>query len=672
MIEQDKYLLVIVGCLFVGSLLTVPLIGYLARSVMQQRKVTASRLAAVEASQARLHNELEAKEATDSEREHENPLDGIPLMVGGLRRALRSMDLELTRYVTLEEAAGVVRALIASGAFIEALPWLRDHKRILGLLSLNELRSLYKFCRRTGYLTASVDVIQQIAADYQKESDVHAALMARSELSLYQGFQATIDSKIPAQWEADNQTILHLVGKVLPHTQSGYTLRTHYTARAQKELRLNPVVVRHAGGDDSAHHLTEMYEHDGITYYALGGPIRGSIPWDEWLQMNSERLFEIASLLKPSAIHVHSDFINFSIAKPVATTFGIPIINEVRGFWEETWLSRVAIRENWGDLEAIERDYGLPDMYTMRRECEARARNESDVVITLATVMRSHIEQTAEKLGINSAPIEVVPNAVEAATFIGSKESRRFKLATADSSQKESITVGYLGSLVDYEGVDLLIKAWFLIEAACNASLQQEHLGTTVQQAGLLQSAVEEADLRVELPRDLRAYEELLLAVGAIKGVSLRLRIIGGGPEYSALASMRERLGVSSIELSGRVPHDEIPAIYGDLDLVVIPRKRTSVTELVTPLKPFEAMAAGVPCLVSNLEPLREVFGASRGGSTFAPGDVVDLAIRIAQKVSSPEALVVEGLESSNWVTEHRSWANNARKYNEIYAKSQR
>lgn len=646
-----------------------PILFKAAKSLLLQRKVTASRLSSLERKYGLL-NEVTRSPVTNIDEERSKPVGGgaadVGLLLSGFYKATHESGIDLTEYFGPREASMVVQNLIRSGLLLETLPWLRTSDELLDFLSLNELRALNKYFRRTGYMDISTSLIRHIADTYGKSSDKLAAEVAASELRLYRG-EISIDIRPAASdWSPNRNTAVHLGGKVLPHTQTGYTLRTHYTARAQNEIGLNPIVVRHVGGDESPHPRTETYELDGITYYTLGGSKRGTVPWDEWLRSNVDRFAEVVQLARPAVIHVHSDFINYLIAKPVAKAFGIPLVNEVRGFWEETWLSRTANAEQWRDLRKIENLYGLPDMYALRRRQEALARHGADIVVTLADVMQRHIEATASELELPSAPIVVVPNAVDSNEFsLPPREDEPNQNGYAGESSA-SLTVGYIGSIVDYEGVDVLVKAWYVLQTALRLLCNFEEFGEVT--ADKLRGVLLEADLRAELSPDDSVLERVIAHAEKLLGVDARLLIVGGGPDFASIKSMAERIQPGSLEMIGRVPHESVKNYYRDIDLIILPRKRSSVTELVTPLKPFEAMAAGVPCRASDLEPLREVFDGSGTGNTFPAEDVVALAAEIASSLASPDQLKDESERCAEWVRLERSWSKNAFSYSDIYS----
>jgi glycosyltransferase involved in cell wall biosynthesis len=136
--------------------------------------------------------------------------------------------------------------------------------------------------------------------------------------------------------------------------------------------------------------------------------------------------------------------------------------------------------------------------------------------------------------------------------------------------------------------------------------------------------------LRLGYVGSLRRIEGLALAVEAVARMDepVELWIVGEGEERPRLAERALALGVSDrVRLLGPVPHAEVEGQYARLDVLVFPRERSPVTEMVTPLKPLEAMALGRPVLASDVGGLRELIADER--CLFRAGDVDALVERI-------------------------------------------
>jgi glycosyltransferase involved in cell wall biosynthesis len=282
---------------------------------------------------------------------------------------------------------------------------------------------------------------------------------------------------------------------------------------------------------------------------------------------------------------------------------GIPVVYEARGFWEETWASHP-----WhGFDEAIATDH-----YRMTREIETHVMRESDAVVTLSETMKAAIVER----GVAAERIVVVPNAVDVETF--SPRPRDDALAARLGLEPGVPVVGYVSSLNAYEGIR------YLLEAAAR----------------------------------LRS-----------RGRSLRVLIVGDGQDRPALETRARELGLDdgTLLMPGRVAHDEVLGYYSLIDVFVVPRTADRVSQLVTPLKPFEAMALERAVVVSDLPALREIVQPGETGLTFRAEDADDLATVVEGLLDDPSLRERLGRQAREWVLANRTWAANGRRYRDLF-----
>jgi glycosyltransferase involved in cell wall biosynthesis len=168
----------------------------------------------------------------------------------------------------------------------------------------------------------------------------------------------------------------------------------------------------------------------------------------------------------------------------------------------------------------------------------------------------------------------------------------------------------------------------------------------------------------------LHAYEGLDLLLAAVARLAprypeLRVLIVGDGPARPALEEQSRRLGLEdSVRFAGRVPHEEVARYYREIDLFVLPRRRTHLTDTVTPLKPLEIMAYGKPLLASDCGGHRELIADGVNGRLFPAGDVEALASRIEEFLHAPGDL---GTQARRWVERHRTWDTQCRPVVDLY-----
>jgi len=97
------------------------------------------------------------------------------------------------------------------------------------------------------------------------------------------------------------------------------------------------------------------------------------------------------------------------------------------------------------------------------------------------------------------------------------------------------------------------------------------------------------------------------------------------------------------------------------------PRTPDRVCQLVTPLKPVEAMASGLPVVVSAVNALSEIVSDKETGLTFPPLDAGALADQLQQVLDRQELRTRLGARAREWVARDRTWAHNAARYREAY-----
>ncbi|MEX1178964.1 MAG: glycosyltransferase family 4 protein [Nitriliruptor sp.] len=403
--------------------------------------------------------------------------------------------------------------------------------------------------------------------------------------------------------------VVHLINNSLPLTQAGYTVRAHRVAAAQREVGLDPVMVTKLGYPWKQGHVgvTERVEVDGVTYRHVPDPggerVFGTA---ERVERSVARLGPVVADLRPAALHPTTPFDNAQVALSLGQQLEIPVVYEVRGFLEETWRSRQP-----GDAG---RDR---DQYRLTRATEGACATRADHVVTLGRAMADDLAAR----GVDPDRITVVPNAVDVDEF--TPGGREGDLARGAAVRRElevpegRALLGYISSLVSYEGVEVL----------------------------------------------LRATRELL-----DRGLDVGVLIVGDGAARPGWEREAEVLGLGDrCRFTGRVPHARIQAYYEAIDVFVVPRRDDRVCRLVTPLKPVEAMALEGCVVVSDLPALAEMVEEGVTGRTFTPEDPVALADVVAPLAGDPQARAALGAAAREHVAAERTWAANARRYADVY-----
>lgn len=581
-------------------LLFVAAAGLFAVGVRRVRE-TAWRIAVV------LPRERSARRAREG-REAERTRQRNARIEARARAALAAAGRPASAGAVDDEPRRRVASLIAEEAILDAWDAACEDD-VRGRLSRGELVAIVRGLKKRGYLVKAEEGAQVLRARFGHAADRTLHDHLKGEIAVLGGrVEVEVDARDASRPPVPGR-ILHVVGASLPDQQSGYTLRTHYTAQAQIEAGLEPHVVTQMGFGDAEEYST--VEIDGVSYHRCPGAKRGTGALDSWFEQNVRRVSAVARKVRPSVLHAASDLINARTALIVGRAYGIPVVYESRGFWEETWLQREADRYGW-DLDSLTASYGLPDVYTLRRETEDECRRSADAVVTLASVMADRIVEG----GVGRRAVSVIPNGVNADRF--PILSRDPELAGSLQVDHQTVTIGYVSSLVDYEGVDLLVEAV--------------------------------AEVRALKP-----------------GTPVRLVVVGDGPEREALEDLARRVGLDDAIFTGQVPHEKVLAYYSLIDIFVVPRRPVEVCQLVTPLKPFEALSSARALVMSDVRALREIAETSGAAVLFEAGSVSSLSAALSRLVGDPDERAALGTRGAEWVRRERTWGGNARRYVEVY-----
>jgi glycosyltransferase involved in cell wall biosynthesis len=397
--------------------------------------------------------------------------------------------------------------------------------------------------------------------------------------------------------------VLHIVTDALPTTSAGYTVRTQEIAVAQRAAGLDPHVVTRIGFPVTAGAIDGRAEVDvdGVPYHRL-------LPWvmpgrmDVLYQTHLRYAARLTARLRPAVLHAASNYANAVIALALRDATQLPVVYEVRGFWEDTWLSR----------HTGTRDLKLSDRYLRTRALETRCMADADLVVTLGEAMRDEIIER----GVHPDKVIIVPNGVSE-EFLRPLPDDGGRLRASLGIQPGEYVVGLVSSLVAHEGIGTLLEA-------------------------------------VKILND--------------RGIRVRALIVGDGPERPALQRQAQALGIDAI-FPGRVPMSQVRAYHAVLDVFVVPRTPDRVCQLVTPLKPVEAMASGLPVVVSAVRALAEIVTDKVTGRLSPPLDAAALADTLRALLEDRDQRTKLGANAREWVARDRTWAHNAARYQEAYAR---
>ena len=388
--------------------------------------------------------------------------------------------------------------------------------------------------------------------------------------------------------------ILHVLDHSLP-LHSGYTFRTRAIMKAQVAMGwhvMGVTGVRQKGGAG-----TETAE--GLTFHRTA-PIGNRPPvLSELAEISAfaTRIDAVAAEFRPDILHAHSPVLDALAALRVAKAHNLPLLYEIRAFWEDA-----AVGNGTGTEGSLR--------YRATRALESWAVRRADAVAVICDGLRGDLITR----GIDPGKIMVSPNGVDMHMF-GDPPPRDDVLA-GELGLDGADVIGFIGSFYDYEGLDDLIAAMPALVAA-------------------------------------RPNAHLLL--------------VGGGPMEAALKA--QAAGSDRIHFIGRVPHEQVDRYYSLIDILAYPRKKMRLTDLVTPLKPLEAMAQGKLVAASDVGGHRELIEDGVTGTLFAPGNPAAIATALAAMFADRSGWDGRRKTARAFVERDRNWSSNISRYEPVYRK---
>ena len=393
--------------------------------------------------------------------------------------------------------------------------------------------------------------------------------------------------------------ILHILDHSIP-LHSGYTFRTRAILEQQRALGWQTSHITSV-----KHTVTKVLEEDvdGLHFYRtpqLAGLMTKLPVLSQLSVINTlaSRLEEVVRNIQPDILHAHSPALNGVAALRVARRLGIPLVYEIRAFWEDAAVDHGTNRE--GGLR-----------YHATRALETYVLRHAHAITTICAGLRNDIISR----GIPYEKVTVIPNAVDLEHFsVGGAPDQQLAEKLALNGKH---VLGFIGSFYAYEGLPLLLQA---------------------------------------LPGILRIVPDV------------RILLVGGGVQENYLKQLAIDLDIAGkVIFTGRVPHDQVQRYYDLVDIFVYPRLSMRLTELVTPLKPLEAMAQGRLVVASDVGGHKELIQHGETGYLFRAGDARALADTISGMLKHRASWPALHAAARHFVETERNWPVSVARYRAIY-----
>ncbi|MDO5617797.1 glycosyltransferase [Kocuria sp.] len=415
--------------------------------------------------------------------------------------------------------------------------------------------------------------------------------------------EATIDRIIPqrslgAAYRPETDRVMYCAYSTPVYHSNGYSIRTRGVVAGLRAAGADVFVVGRTGypwdmnsvAKKPAKRRRQVAEMDGVDYVHLPeGDVTSARP-DDYIQIAADSYVREARLRRPSLIQAASNYLNGLPALIAARRLGLPFVYEVRGLWEVT---EASAKTGWENSER----------YAWQAGMEALVAQQADTVLAITQETKDELVRR----GVEAEKIELLPNGVDSHTFLPIPRDDAY--AKEHGISLNVPVIGFAGSLVDYEGLDILLQA-----------------------ANILRGRKKDC----------------------------QIVIAGSGGVYDELKSYKSghKLGWR-VRFVGRRPASEIPRFLSCVDIVACPRKSLPVTEMVSPLKPLEAFAASKPVIVSDVSPHRTLVGENQERGLLAqPGNARSLADAIQTLIEDPELSTAKGRAGRLWAVDHRQWSH--------------
>lgn len=249
------------------------------------------------------------------------------------------------------------------------------------------------------------------------------------------------------------------------------------------------------------------------------------------------------------------------------------------------------------------RAYRSLQLSDLAETIERRVLGRADALIAVSGPIADRLAARS----VRPERIHVVPNGVDVAAYARLPDGETCRSALGFD---DAFVIGFVGSLKPWHGVDVLLRA----------------------AAGLLQA-----------------------------DASVRVLIVGTGPEAKSLRQLADKLGLGDkATFTGAIDHQRIPEMLSAMDVAVAPFHDVEGFYF-SPIKLFEYMAAGRCVIASNLGQIAEVVTDGVNGLLCAPGDECALHTALARVRHAPELRRRLGEEAAETVCSSYTWGHTAR-----------
>lgn len=398
-----------------------------------------------------------------------------------------------------------------------------------------------------------------------------------------------------------NIRLLHVLDCSIPNL-SGYSIRSKYTVELQNKFGLRPLVLTSPNmrGEKKEELINNIPYIRCSQSKLLWNNFERVLPYMGKIIVVKALYKEILGVTERNAIHLihaHSPLTCGIPALKVARALNVPFVYEVRALWEDA-----AVEQGKTTVDSIR--------YKLTRHSETKLLNSSDAIVTICEGLRREILLR----GIPEEKVWVVPNGVDSSFFTPLPKD---KSMSTHYRLQDRLTIGFIGSFFNFEGLKVLLKALPLIQREVN---------------------------------------------------NVKLLLVGDGEDMGELRKLTREIGMEKdVLFAGKVPHETVTHHYSVMDILIYPRLKKRITDMVTPLKPLEAMSMEKAVIASNVNGLKELVEDGKTGLLFQAEDVQHLAQKCIILCKNAKLREKLGKQARVHVVNERNWAKIIPKYISLY-----
>ncbi len=404
--------------------------------------------------------------------------------------------------------------------------------------------------------------------------------------------------------------IIYNIHNSLPETNNGYAIRTHFISKLVQDKEVNIFPVTRVGFPIDLKKIGKFLDNnrypvvDDISYRRLDkeGYRWGETTISQYVHNYTMMLLEFSKEKDASLIHSASNYLNGLAGVNCAKILGLPSIYEVRGFWETTRASR-------------EPSFKDSLTYKMQKKLEIQACKDATSVLALSEIVKEELISR----GIDGKKIFTITNGVDTQRLIPVNKDLSLlkKLDVVDK-----FIVGFIGSVVDYEGLILLVEA------------------------------AKQIDVK---------YKD-----------QFRYLIVGDGNDLDNIQLKVKHLNIESLFIfTKRVPYEEVEQYYSIIDIACYPRLDWEVCQIVSPKKPFEAMAYAKPIVSSSVRANSYFLKHEVNGLIHQKESVASIVENILKLYEDKELYDSVSKNAREWVVANRDSKKAKKLIHSIYKETQ-